>query len=171
MKNTGKTQITKDAQERSILVSRVFDAPIEKVWQAYTESELLDQWWGPSPWKAETKSMNFKEGGYWLYAMVGPENEKQWSRMNYQKITPYKSIDIEDAFSDENGDLNRDMPIGKGKITFTQTTGGVKVDFKSIYPSEADLDKLVEMGFEQGISVCYDQLDNLLKEIVHAHQR
>lgn len=170
MKNTGKTQITKDAQERSILVSRVFDAPIEKVWQAYTESELLDQWWGPSPWKAETKSMNFKEGGFWLYAMVGPENEKQWSRMNYLAIDAYKSIDIEDAFSDEKGNFNQDMPIGKGKISFIPTTNGVKVDFKSIYRSEEELNKLVEMGFEQGISKCYDQLDDLIKEMVHTHK-
>lgn len=170
MKNTGKTQIKKDPRERSILVSRVFNAPIEKVWQAYTDSEFLDQWWGPSPWKAETKSMNFKEGGYWLYAMVGPENEKHWSRMNYLAIDPYKSIDVEDGFSDENGNFNRDMPIGKGRITFIPTANGVKVDFKSIYRSEADLNKLVETGFEQGISICYDQLDDLIKELVHTHK-
>lgn len=167
MENTGKTQITRNPQERSILVSRVFDAPIEKVWQAYTDSEILDHWWGPSPWRAETKSMSFKEGGYWLYAMVGPENEKHWSRMNYLTIIPHKSIDIEDAFSDENGNVDENMPVGRGKITFAQVDGGVKVDFKSIYPSEADLEKLVEMGFEQGISICYDQLDQRLKELVH----
>jgi hypothetical protein len=63
------------------------------------------------------------------------------------------------------------MPVGKGSINFIPTKNGVKVDFKSIYPSEEDLNKLVEMGFEQGISLCYDQLDNLLKELVHTHQR
>ena len=171
MKNTGKTQITKNLKEKSILVSRFFDAPIEKVWQAYTDSELLDQWWGPSPWKAETKSLNFEKGGYWVYAMVGPENEKQWSRMNYLSINTYKSIDVEDAFCDENGNLNREMPIGKGRIIFIPEKNGVRVEFKSTYPSEEDLNKLVEMGFEEGISVCYDQLDGLLKELVHTHQR
>lgn len=171
MNETGKTQIAKDPQENSILVSRVFNAPIEKVWQAYTDSEILDQWWGPSPWKAETKSMEFKEGGSWIYAMVGPENEKHWSRMNYRSVNPYKSIEVEDAFTDEHGNLKRDMPIGQGKITFTPTKDGIKVDFKSTYPHKADLNKLVEMGFEQGISICYDQLDGLLKESVHSHHR
>lgn len=170
MENTGNTQITKDLKQKSILVSRVFNAPIEKTWQAYTDSEILDKWWGPLPWRAETKTMSFKEGGYWLYAMVGPENEKHWSRMNYLAITLYKSIDIEEAFSDENGKLNKDMPVGRGKITFTEVQNGVKVDFKTIYPSEDDLKKLIDMGFEQGISVCYDQLDGLLKESVHSHQ-
>lgn len=164
-----KTRIIKNPDENSILVSRVFDAPIEKVWQAFTDSKILDQWWGPSPWKAETKKMNFTTGGYWLYAMVGPDNEKHWSRMNYLEINPYNSIEVEDAFSDENGKLNRDLPVGRGKISFTRARDGVKVDFKSIYPTKDDLDKLVEMGFEQGISQCYDQLDSMLKEFVHTH--
>ena len=49
MENTNMTQVTKDQKENSILVSRVFNAPLEKVWQAHTDSQVLDRWWGPSP--------------------------------------------------------------------------------------------------------------------------
>ena len=120
MKSINRTQVTKDLKENSILVSRVFNAPIKKVWQAHTDSEILDQWWGPSPWKAETKTINFTAGGFWLYAMVSPENQKQWGRMKYLAIDQYKSIEIEDAFCDENGKLNNELPVSKGQIAFAK---------------------------------------------------
>ena len=94
MATNSKTLVVKDLEEKTILVSRTFTAPLEKVWRAYTESELLEQWWAPKPWKAETKSMHFSVGGYWLYAMVGPENEKHWGRMDYTAITPHLSFEI-----------------------------------------------------------------------------
>jgi uncharacterized protein YndB with AHSA1/START domain len=164
MKSTNRTQVIKDFKEKSILVSRVFNAAIEKVWQAYSDNKILDQWWGPSPWRAETKTINFTAGGYWLYAMVSPENQKQWGRMNYLAIDQYKSFEIEDAFCDENGNLNNELPVSKGQITFAKTENGTSVEFKMIYPTETDLEKIVEMGFEQGIAICLDQLVSLLKE-------
>lgn len=163
MNSQSKTQVNKDFKAKSIRVSREFNAPIEKVWQAYTDSKILDQWWGPAPWKAQTKTMNFKVGGYWLYAMVGPENQTHWARMNYLAIEPMKSIEVEDEFCDENGKLNTELPVSKGRIDFTKTGNGTKVDFEMTYPAEADLQKIVDMGFEQGISICYDQLDQLLR--------
>jgi uncharacterized protein YndB with AHSA1/START domain len=159
-----KTQVIKDLKAKSILISREFKAPLENVWRAYSESELLDQWWGPAPWRAETKFMNFSPGGYWLYAMVGPSNEKHWGRMNYIAINHHKSFDLEDVFCDENGNVNHELPASKGKTVFTKTIDGTRVEFRMIYPTESDLQKIIEMGFEQGITVCFDQLDELFKQ-------
>jgi uncharacterized protein YndB with AHSA1/START domain len=161
--NTDKTQVTKDFKQKSITVSREFDAPLASVWRAYTEKELLDQWWGPAPWHAETKTMNFAPGGYWLYAMVSPENQKHWGRMNYLGIQHHQSIAIEDGFCDENGNINPAMPVSKGSIVFTPTGRGTRVEFHMTYQEESQLRQIVEMGFEQGISACFDQLDALLQ--------
>ena len=162
--SNNKTEVIKNFKEKSIIVSREFDAPIEKVWQAYTDSQLLDQWWGPSPWRAETKRMNFKPGGHWLYAMVGPGGEKHWALMNYIAIDPLKGYDIEDAFCDEEGNLNSDLPVSRGRMSFSKTAYGTRVEFKMIYTTETDVQKIVEMGFEQGITMCLDQLEQLLKK-------
>jgi uncharacterized protein YndB with AHSA1/START domain len=79
-------------KKKSILVSRIFNAPIEKVWEAHTNNKMLDQWRGRlSPRKAETIKIDFKAGGYWFYAMVSPENQKHWGRMKYLSIDPNKS--------------------------------------------------------------------------------
>lgn len=160
---TSQTKVVKDLKEKSILVEREFDAPVNLVWRCYTEKELLDQWWGPQPWRAETKTMDFKPGGYWLYAMVGPANEKHWGRMNYIAIEKQKHFDMEDVFCDENGNVNNGLPVSKGRILFTPTATGTKVSFKTIYSSEEDVMKLVEMGFEAGITICFEQLAALLK--------
>jgi len=161
MGSINKTQVIKDLKEKSILVSREFNAPITDVWRAFTESELLDQWWAPAPWRAETKSMNFSVGGFWLYAMINPENQQHWGRMNYLAIDYLKSYDAEDCFCDEEGNINPDLPVSKGKNVFTETNTGTRVEFKLIYPTEADLQKIVEFGFEQGITICFDQLETL----------
>lgn len=156
------TQVVKDLKEKSILVAREFDATVELVWKAFTDHKILDQWWGPAPWKAETKYQDFSPGGYWLYAMVGPEKEKHWARMNYLSIEEHQSIQLEDAFCDENGVLNNTLPVSKGSKVFIATSTGTLVEFRMNYSSEEQLQMIVEMGFEQGISACLDQLDDLI---------
>ena len=162
--STNKTNVAKDFQEKSIVVSREFNAPLADVWRAFTESDLLDKWWGPSPWHVETKSQEFKPGGSWLYAMVGPEGQKHWARMDYIAITHHKGFEIKDSFCDENGAINQELPVSTGSNTFTETAGGTKVAFKMIYPTEAALQTIVYMGFETGISMCFDQLEELFKK-------
>lgn len=164
MENKNKTHIVKDFKEKSILVSREFKTTLKNIWKAFTDSKILDQWWGPSPWRAETKSLDFTVGGFWLYAMVGPEDEKHWGRMNYSAIDLQKSFHIEDVFCDESGKVNPALPSSKGQISFTETKNGIRVDFKMIYPTEDDLQKLIEMGFEQGITIGMDQLDSLISQ-------
>ncbi len=65
-----QTTISKDAANKKLIVVREFDAPLEQVWKAWTDSNILDKWWAPKPWKAKTKSMDFREGGTWLYSLM-----------------------------------------------------------------------------------------------------
>lgn len=159
MSTENKTKVVKDFKAKSILIAREFNAELAMVWRAYTESELLEQWWAPSPWRAETKSMDFKPGGRWIYAMVSPEGEKHWACMNYISIDKHKSYQIEDVFSDENGNINASLPVSKGSVEFTAVGNKTLVEFKMIYDTEEALQKIVEMGFEQGITMCMDQLE------------
>lgn len=164
MGNSNKTLVVKDLEEKSVLVSREFTAPLEKVWRAYTESEILEQWWAPQPWKAETKTMDFTVGGYWLYAMVSPENEKHWGRMDYTAIAPHKSFAIKDCFCDEKGNINPSLPVSTGTIVFTTTDTGTLVEFKMFYSTKKEIETIIEMGFEQGMTACLEQLEKLFQE-------
>ncbi len=163
--SANRTEVLKNIGARSILVSREFSAQLAAVWRAHTEPQLLDQWWGPAPWRAETKRMDFRPGGYWLYAMVGPEGERHWARMDYTAVSRLRHFALTDSFCDVDGKVNPALPVSSGQMTFTATAVGTRVDFNMVYASEEALQKIVEMGFEQGITACMDQLDVLLAKV------
>lgn len=159
---TKETIYTKDPSNKKMKVVREFDAPLQKVWKAWTESELLDQWWAPKPWKANTQSMDFREGGSWLYYMQGPDGSRHYCRVDYQKIVPSKSFAGLDSFCDENGNPTTEAPQMTWNCQFSSTSNGSKVDVEIIFASEADLEKIVEMGFKEGFAAAHNNLDELL---------
>jgi uncharacterized protein YndB with AHSA1/START domain len=162
MKTLKQTEITKDLANRKLHIEREFDAPLDQVWKAWTERELTDLWWAPKPWKARTKSMDFREGGHWLYCMEGPEGEQTWGRVDYQSIVDHESFIADDVFCDENGNENPDLPHLHWKNVFSETANGTKVLIDISFSTEADLEKILEMGFNQGFTAALENLDELL---------
>lgn len=161
-------QVVKDLDNKKITLTRSFDADLETVWDMWTRAEMLDLWWAPKPWRAETKSQSFKPGGKWVYAMVGPEGERHWAIVEYTSIEKQKSFAGTDAFADENGNINMDMPRTTWKVSFEKTTKGTKVTAVITASDRVNLEKLMEMGFEEGISIAMDGLDEYLKTHAHA---
>jgi uncharacterized protein YndB with AHSA1/START domain len=165
---TNRLQIARDLPAKKLNVIRHFDAPVELVWRAWTESELLDQWWAPKPYRAETKTMEFRPGGHWLYAMVGPDNSKMWCKFDYTAITPQKSFDGFDMFCDEKGNKNPEFDSMNWHNEFLSTADGTKVLVNISFPSEEVMNKIIEMGIEEGFTAALTNLDELLaNEKVH----
>jgi len=162
MESIKKTKISKDLKNKKILVTRIFEAPLDIVWSAWTESKLLDLWWAPKPWKAKTKKMDFREGGQWLYAMIGPDGTAMWAKIDFTAITKHKSFEAIDSFCDEKGNKNPDFPSTVWKNVFTVTDSGTKVEVEMTFSSEAAMQKILEMGFEAGFTMAHDNLDEYL---------
>jgi uncharacterized protein YndB with AHSA1/START domain len=162
MTTISKTRVSKDMEAKKIRVERDFDAPVEKVWLAWTDSNMLDQWWAPHPWRTETKSMDFRPGGTWLYCMRGPSNEAHWARLDYQAIDKFKHFEAMDFFCDENGNKTSELPSMKWKNEFQGMGDSTKVIVNISFEKEADIRTILEMGFEQGITSAGDNLDELL---------
>ena len=157
-----ETIYSQDLANNKIKVVREFDAPIEKVWKAWTDSSILDQWWAPKPWKAVTTKMDFREGGTWLYYMQGPDGTQTYCRADFKKIVPNKTYIGDDAFCDENGNLNNDFPVMHWKVEFSKTDTGTKVEVEITYDSPADMEKIMELGFKEGFASAHTNLDELL---------
>lgn len=149
-------------ENNTIVVKREFNANLELVWQAWTTAELLDQWWAPKPYHVETKSLNFTEGGMWLYAMVSPENEKLWCKAEYQKIEILKSVTWLDAFCDENGKENTEKPRSHWTNIFSEKNGITLVSITLQHDSYEDIETMIAMGFREGLTMCMENLDELL---------
>ena len=151
-----------DKENKKIRVERELAAPLDKVWAAWTTSELLDQWWAPKPWKAKTKSMDFSEGGTWLYAMIGPDGTQHWARADYKDIKDSQSYSAYDAFCDENGTINTDFSRSLWNNTFKQQSDSTIVTIEISYKQLADLEQILEMGFKEGFTAGLENLDALL---------
>lgn len=151
-----------DKENRKIKVERSFDAPVELVWAAWTEADILDQWWAPKPWKARTKSMDFREGGSWLYAMVGPNNEEHWAKQEYLSIQPKNSFTCWDAFCDAEGTINTAMPRNKWRNDFVDKGHQTLVNIDLSFDSLEDLENLVKMGFKEGFTMGLENLDQYI---------
>lgn len=154
-------------ENNTIRVVREFDATLQLVWKAWTTPELLDQWWGPEPWRAETKTFDFRVGGHWLYAMVSPEGEKHWSKSDFISIAEKKSFSLKGGFSDKNGVINPALPQNLWENNFTPIDNKVRVDVLLTYDTLADLEKEIEMGFKEGFTMGLNQLENLLNTLKH----
>ena len=152
----------KDIASKKIHVVREFSAPIEQVWKAWTDPDMLEKWWGPKPWIAKTKSMDFKVGGAWLYFMEGPEGQKHWSFVKFTAIEPVSRFAADAVFSDENGGAAPGAPVGHWDNKFVAVGSKTKVVVDLSFDEEANFKMLVEMGFEGGFTMGLNQLEELL---------
>lgn len=162
MKNELMTNFSVDKDTKTIKVKRVFTSPKEHVWAAWTEPELLDQWWAPKPWKSKTKAMDFREGGRRLYAMVGPEGEEHWSFVDYKSITPKKNLKYRDGFCDSEGNINQDMPQSDWNVDFVESDGRTTVNVEIRHEKLSDLETIIEMGFKEGFAATLEELTEVL---------
>jgi uncharacterized protein YndB with AHSA1/START domain len=160
-----------DKANRTITVKREFAAELPLVWDAYTKSEILDQWWAPKPWKSKTKSQDFREGGKWQYSMVGPDGQEHFAILYYKSIKPLKSYTAEDAFADAAGNVNKDLPQSKWELTFSNKGQGTLVTCHITYPDLAQLEETIKMGFKEGLSMGMENLDSLLPVLQKARAK
>lgn len=159
-----QTQVTRDITNRVLNITRTFEANVEQVWQAWTDPELLALWWAPRPWKTVTRSMDFSEGGTWLYAMEGPEEEMNLVRADFKSIKPLESFICSVAFCDEEGNIDHSLPEVKWECQFGETVIGTILHIYLTCHSEQELEQLMGMGFEEGFTTAHQQLDEFLNE-------
>ena len=94
-------------QDTTLIITRTFDASLEKVWKAWTDPQQIKKWWGPKDFTAPFVKVDFREGGKYLYAMHGPKGSEfdkdLWSRGTFKEIIPMKKIVATDQFADKDG--------------------------------------------------------------------
>ncbi len=149
-----------DQSTNTVVVEKEFDAELSLVWDAFTQQELLDQWWAPKPFESRTKVMEFKVGGRRFYAMVSPEGQEHWSLQHYTSITPKTNFKYTSVFADENE--NPHLPGSEWDLTFSEQNGVTKVIIAIYNESQERMQKMIEMGFKEGFTMTLNYLEQLL---------
>ena len=160
MKNDSLFDFTVDKTTKTVFFNREFAADLSLVWDAFTKQEILDQWWAPKPWKSKTKFMNFEVGGRRFYAMVSPEGQERWSIQKFTSITPKTNFKMSNSFADK--DENPELPGSDRDMNFSEQNGKTKVSITIYNESLARLEKMIEMGFKEGIIMTMKNLEELL---------
>ena len=160
---------TVDKATSTIYITREFAADLDLVWDAFTKAEILDQWMGPKPWRVQTKEMDFREGGRWLYTMVSPDNvaSGRWSLAEFVEIQPKSSFTTKNSFSDENGNpIDTGFSFSITRNTFKAGAEKTTVQIVKKMGSLAELEQFVAMGFKEGMAVVMNNLDEYLLSVV-----
>jgi len=104
-KTTSGKKAAQKAKETELVITRIFDAPRELVWKAWTEPERVKRWWGPQGFTAPFCRIDLRVGGTCLYCMQSPEGRDYWSTGVYREIVPPERIVCTDSFADEKGNV------------------------------------------------------------------
>lgn len=157
---------------QELILERVFDAPRELVFQAFTEAEHLKQWWGPRGWTLTVCDIDFRPGGVWHYCMKCMDKNQgdfygmeSWGKAVYEDIVKSEKIVYVDYFSDAEGNESAEMPSTDVTLTFVEFEGKTKLVNRALYASPEALKTVLDMGMEQGIAETWDRLDEHLQSV------
>ena len=94
-----------EAQNQEFVISRVFDAPREIVFAAFTDPERMKHWWGPKGFTVVKSEMDLRPGGIYHYCLRAPDGALMWGKFVYREITPPERVVLINSFSDEQGGI------------------------------------------------------------------
>jgi uncharacterized protein YndB with AHSA1/START domain len=145
--------------DREIVMTRVFDAPRDLVFEAHSSCEHLSNWWGPRRYEIASCEVDFRPGGSWRIAHRGPDAEEFIFYGEYREIVRPERITW--TFGWEG------MP-GKASIetmTLEEHDGKTTVTATSVYDTVEDRDGMLQAGAEEGAAETYDRLDEYLETL------
>ncbi len=155
--------------KKEVVVTRVFNSPVENVWKVWTDSELVKRWWGPARFTCPTAKIDFREGGKSVVCMRSPSemgSQDMYSIWEYKKIVPMQSIEFIQNLADAAG--NKKLPVDLGMpadfpedvrtvVTFKETGKGQTEMTVTEYADFGQMSHFAQLGLEQ----CFDKMQEI----------
>jgi uncharacterized protein YndB with AHSA1/START domain len=145
---------------RDIVIERIFDAPLELVWKAWTDPEMFKRWWGPRDFTAPDASLDLRVGGKYLASMQSADGTKYWSTGVYREIVPMEKLVYTDSFADEQGNvvsaahygMSADFPLELlVTITFEDLGGRTRMTLVHAGMPVGDDANMAEAGWNESL--------------------
>ncbi|MEY2523881.1 MAG: hypothetical protein QOJ66_2446 [Ilumatobacteraceae bacterium] len=157
MLNTGTLKVTTPS-DHEIVLTRVFDAPRQLVFDALSKPELLKRWFGPHGHSLVVCEVDFRVGGAWRFVLESPDGRSMGMSGVYREIVPAERMVHTEGFDDYPGDsvVTTVLTEHDGKTTLTAT---------ALYESQEVRDAVVASGMEHGAAETYDRLADLLPSL------
>ena len=156
MTNSSTTTI----QDGVIIVERIFDAPRELVWQAWTDPQHFMQWWGPQGFTSPSVKIDLRVGGTYLLCMTSPAGQNMYNTGVYREITPPERLVFTQSLADEQGNvisptafgMSGDMPL-ETEITviLEDLDGKTKLTLRHAGFPESHMSEMAGAGWSQSL--------------------
>lgn len=154
--------------ERELVILRIFDAPADLVWKAWTEPERLMRWWGPKGFTATACSIDLRVGGKYLFCMRSPEGQDFWSTGTYKEIDEPKRLVCTDSFADESGNVVPATHYGLGdpdfplelqvSVTLKEKNGMTRMDLRHVGVPPGTMSDMTEASWNESFDKLADSL-------------
>ena len=151
------------SSERELTITRIIDAPPEKVFKAWTDPVLLKQWFVPKPWTVASVEIDVRPGGSCNIVMRSPEGQEFPNPGVYLEVIANKKIVFTDAYTKAWEPSAK--PFMTGIVTFDDLNGKTRYTARVLHWASADREAHEKMGFHQGWAICADQLAALVSEV------
>jgi uncharacterized protein YndB with AHSA1/START domain len=151
------------ASNRELVITRLINAPREKVYRAWTEPELMKQWFTPRPWTTPVVETDVRPGGASYILMRGPDGNEFPNRGVYLEVVPNERLVFTDAYT--QAWEPSDKPFMTVVLTFENVGGKTRYTARARHWTVADREAHEKMGFEPGWNKAADQLEELVAKI------
>jgi len=148
---------------RELVLSRLIDAPREKVWRCWTEPELIRQWFVPKPWTVSAVDVDVRPGGASNITMRDPDGNEHPNPGVYLEVAPHQKLVFTDAF--RAGWETSEKPFFVGVLTFEDEGGKTRYTARARHWTQENMEAHEKMGFHEGWGICAEQLEELARTI------
>jgi len=148
---------------RELVLTRLIDVPREKLYRAWTDPELLKQWFAPLPWTTTRAELDLRPGGGNLIVMRSPEGEEFPNRGIYLEIVENERLVFTDAYTSAWEPSAK--PFMTAIITFEDEGGKTRYTARALHWTVEDRQAHESMGFHEGWGRCADQLAALAAKL------
>jgi uncharacterized protein YndB with AHSA1/START domain len=149
--------------DRELVLTRLINAPREKVYRCWTEPQLMKQWFAPLPWTTPHVEVDVRPGGSNVIVMRGPDGKDMPNRGIYLEVVPNERLVFTDAFV--KAWEPSEKPFMAVILTFEDEGGKTRYTARVRHWTVADKEAHEKMGFHQGWGICTDQLEALVAKI------
>jgi uncharacterized protein YndB with AHSA1/START domain len=156
------TSVDTDHDNLGITLIADFDAPIEQVWELWSDPRKLERWWAPPGYPATVEKHDLSPGGEVTYLMTGPEGETHHGVWRVTAVASPTWLEFTDAFADEDWKPIADMPVSAVSIRLTEREGGTRMEMHSTFESREDMERWLSTGTLEGLQQAVSQMDVLL---------
>ena len=158
------TSVSSDPTTLTLTLVGDYPVPVERLWEAYADPRQLERFWGPETWPATFTRHELEPGGRAEYHMTGPDGSTAHGWWRFLAVEPGRRIELEDGFAHEDGTPNDTLPSMRMVFSFEPTDTGSRFTSVTHFPSVEAMQKMVEMGMDEGMRSAIGQLDAVLAE-------